>query len=464
MLFDTEKCLMDQMIYKDDSPWPTTPDGGGMTLALVHSELDNAQAAHWQGSQDLSSYYPNGSPARANYCYGVNSTLLCRKVTTSSDDAEENIADGVMNLTSGDLDLVDDSGIVFKVGIRFQDISIPKGARISSATLQFAADEVNLDSTSLTIRGQAIDNAPTFTTVTNDISNRTLTATSVIWEPAAWERIGLQGNHQQSIDLSLILQEIIDRPDFAEGNAIALIIEGQGIRTADSFDGSAEFAPELCISYTENECGVHAKVFLEGFYDLASQSMHTTLRDNNLLSLTQPFNTAPWHYNGTENVNSIPDSVTDWILVATRDHEGNILNQAVGFIHQNGDLLGIDGSGGIPLAEAIGKRLSIHPRLHLAVISSGLYSDEQYDFTISPTKALGVEQLKAIDNTYLLHAGDYDANGIINSIDFNNWKIQGAVLNQYLPIDGDGNGIVNNKDYNLWIRNRSKVGESIIRY
>ena len=72
--------------------------------------------------------------------------------------------------------------------------------------------------------------------------------------------------------------------------------------------------------------------------------------------------------------------------------------------------------------------------------------------------------MKNVNGRMCLYAGDYDATGIINSVDFNDWKVQGAVLNQYLPIDGDGNGIVNNKDYNLWIRNRSKVGEPSVRY
>jgi len=72
--------------------------------------------------------------------------------------------------------------------------------------------------------------------------------------------------------------------------------------------------------------------------------------------------------------------------------------------------------------------------------------------------------LKLIDGKYMLYAGDYDGKGIINNVDFNNWKIQGAIINQYLPIDGDGNGIINSLDYNLWTNNKSKVGHPSVRY
>ena len=74
------------------------------------------------------------------------------------------------------------------------------------------------------------------------------------------------------------------------------------------------------------------------------------------------------------------------------------------------------------------------------------------------------QQVKYRNGKYVLYAGDYDGNGVINNLDFNDWKIQSAILNQYLPIDGDGNGIINAADYNLWINNRSKVGEQVIRY
>ena len=42
-----------------------------------------------------------------------------------------------------------------------------------------------------------------------------------------------------------MLQEIVDRPDWKEGNAVALLIEGSGSHVAAAFDGSKAGAPQL---------------------------------------------------------------------------------------------------------------------------------------------------------------------------------------------------------------------------
>ena len=207
-----------------------------------------------------------------------------------------------------------------------------------------------------------------------------------------------------------------------------------------------------------------AKVFLEGFYDKATGQMHRQLLANNLLPLTQPFNTAPWNYTGIETVNSIPANVTDWILVVSRTADGTPISQAAGFINQTGELFSIDGTKGIALDQVMGNHFSIHHRSHLAILSAQPYEGVMVDFTTTANLAQGNAAMKNVNGILCLYAGDYDGTGIINSIDFNAWKADGAALNQYLPIDGDGNGIINTSDYNLWINNRSKVGEPGVRY
>ena len=463
-LFDANKCLVDYVIYNDKAPWPTAADGDGATLTLIDPILDNAIAPSWKASDELSTDFVHGSPGKSNICAGLSHTLVSSQIDGTTDDAEEKIADGSVSLSSGDLDLVNDGGEVHVVGLRFQNITIPQGATITSAVIEFVADEVNTVATNLLIQGEAIDDAPSFKSSINNISSRTKTTNKLTWEPEPWETEGENDIHQKTVDLSNIVQEIVDRPGFSAGNAMAFIIEGTGIRTAESFDGSSDLAPKLWITYTSGACGIQAKVLLEGFYDAATEEMHTKLQDKGLLPMLQPFNESPWNYTGTESTTTLPSDAVDWVLVASRNAEGTITNQAAGFIDISGNLLSVEGTMGIPIANAENQYFSIHTRSHLAILSANPYSGELYDFTIANTQALGTEQLKLSSGKYVLYAGDYDGNGIINNTDFNQWKIQSAKLNEYLSIDGDGNGIINSGDFNLWINNRSKIGEQVIRY
>ena len=61
-------------------------------------------------------------------------------VSASSDDAEENTTNGRVNRGSSDLELVDE-GSNQLVGMRFNGLNIPRGATITTASIQFHTDE-----------------------------------------------------------------------------------------------------------------------------------------------------------------------------------------------------------------------------------------------------------------------------------------------------------------------------------
>ena len=63
---------------------------------------------------------------------------------------------------------------------------------------------------------------------------------------------------------------------------------------------------------------LNLKAMLEGPF--GTTEMSTALNSSGLLPLSQPFNTLPWNYIGTESVTAIPNSnVVDWVLVELRD-------------------------------------------------------------------------------------------------------------------------------------------------
>jgi hypothetical protein len=85
-------------------------------------------------------------------------TTLEKRVVASADDAEES-SSGSVSLTSGDLELMIDGTPHHAVGLRFTALAIPQGATVTSAYVQFVADEAQSEATSLTIRGEAVDDA-----------------------------------------------------------------------------------------------------------------------------------------------------------------------------------------------------------------------------------------------------------------------------------------------------------------
>jgi hypothetical protein len=122
-------------------------------------------------------------------------------------------------------------------GLRFA-MTIPQGAVIVNAWVQFMVDSADSSACSLTFQGQAADNPATFKTGANDISSRPRTAASVNWAPAPWTVIGQVGPAQQTPNLASIIQEIVSRPGWVSGNSLALIITGTGHRAAEPLTGN----------------------------------------------------------------------------------------------------------------------------------------------------------------------------------------------------------------------------------
>lgn len=169
------------------------------------------------------------------------------RIAASSDDAEQ--LGTSMSLTSSDIELVADGSTLQTVGLRFPSLAIPQGALITAAWIQFQVDETDTSATSLTLRAQATDSAATFTTAASNVSSRATTAAAVAWSPAGWTSVGAAGPEQRTPDLAALVQEVVNRPGWASGNALAVIVTGSGRRVAESTDGLAAGAPLLHVEY-----------------------------------------------------------------------------------------------------------------------------------------------------------------------------------------------------------------------
>ncbi|MEA3447520.1 MAG: Ig-like domain-containing protein [Bacteroidota bacterium] len=163
-------------------------------------------------------------------------------IVQTNDDAEENLDNGAVDLTSSDIELICETGLYGSantydqaVGIRFETVNIPQGAIISSATIQFETDEADYNDNpcNLNIQAEDIDDAPAFSDNDGNITNRTLTTASMSWSPSDWNTVGEAGADQQTQDISSVIQEITDRSGWTNNNDIAIIITGEGRRTAE---------------------------------------------------------------------------------------------------------------------------------------------------------------------------------------------------------------------------------------
>jgi len=213
---------------------------------------------------------------------------------------------------------------------------------------------------------------------------------------------------------------------------------------------------------------VDLKAFLQGPF--TGTQMNTNLNGLGFLPLNQPYNTAPWNYNGTESVAAIPNAdVVEWVLVELRDAatasqatSATMIGRQAGFILDDGSVRASDGSSLLNFNATVTQNLFalIWHRNHLAVISAnplaltgGIYS---YDFSSGVGQVLGgINGHKELaTGTWGMLGGDGNSNNTVNNQDkVDIWKPQSG-SSGYLTGDFDMNGNVNNQDkLDIWAPN-----------
>ncbi|MGB3227824.1 MAG: alkaline phosphatase PhoX [Saprospiraceae bacterium] len=189
---------------------------------------------------------------------------LSVRISTPEDDLEEYIPGanqtkilGSMDIGSSDLELgmeTKDNIDPMLIGLRFTNIAIPKGSLISKAYLQFTVDNTNknTDPCNLFIYAESTSNSISFDgSQPFNLSKRNFFNDSVEWNipVGSWTTIGQKSLDQQSTDVSILIQRIVDQESWNGGNALSLFIKGSGLREAESFDGSPADAPLLIIEF-----------------------------------------------------------------------------------------------------------------------------------------------------------------------------------------------------------------------
>jgi hypothetical protein len=242
---------------------------------------------------------------------GGTPTDFAVRINNDNDDVEEEGTGGAMYYSSSDLEIVDDPGTSDRdnqtIGLRFNSITIPQGATINSATIEFTADGDRSDPCDLTIAGSDEDDAGAIPATDYYLSSGIAeTSASVSWSPGGWS----DGNTYTTSDITSIVQEIVNRSGWTSGNSMLFTIQGSGaddeVRRAVSHDGNSSEAPYLEINYggasdmtilSRYDDDQGFKLYMDG-----SGKVHFAVDDDGtwdpdfVVSSTSAYDDDDWHY------------------------------------------------------------------------------------------------------------------------------------------------------------------------
>ncbi|MBN1340368.1 MAG: hypothetical protein JXA03_13645 [Bacteroidales bacterium] len=218
-------------------------------------------------------------------------------------------------------------------------------------------------------------------------------------------------------------------------------------------------------------------LFMEGPFN--GTQMNTTLNASGYLPLSQPFNSAPWNYYGSENVPSIPNAdIVDWVLVELRETAGDSttassvkrINRQACFIKKDGKIVGKDGVSSPRFNLVITEDLYgiIYQPNHVGVMSANalgqLTETFSYNFSTGAGQAYGGtnghKQLAA--GIWGMASGDGNGDGQVNQGDkLDVWASQSGFSGYYT---GDFNldGQVNNSDKNDYWAPNAGFGSQVV--
>jgi hypothetical protein len=237
---------------------------------------------------------------------------------------------------------------------------------------------------------------------------------------------------------------------------------------AISSNNSAQYT---FVDNTVGDLKVNIKVFLQGAFQ--NGNMMTSLKENNLLPATQPYNRSPWNYNGSEVISSSSSSslsaIVDWVLVELRSSQNPalVIARRAALLRNDGFIVDTDGNTTVTFKSVVygSYYLAIRHRNHLSVMSAVAVelapNGSLYDFTKSIASAYGQNPMAEISTgLFGMYSGDGDANGNINDVDRNDiWSVQNGNMG-YLSGDYNLDSGVTIKDTNnYWNLNQGKVAQ-----
>jgi hypothetical protein len=201
------------------------------------------------------------------------------------------------------------------------------------------------------------------------------------------------------------------------------------------------------------------KVILEGMYNKGSMS--TFFNSSKIIPLSQPFNSSPWNYSGSEYVSKIPAYVVDWIMVELRSTTPNysLISRRAGFLKADGSIVDLDGTSALRFSNLNSDNYYIVIKYLNTIETWSKDGGESfnnsiisYDFTSSQSQAYG-NNLVLKESKWCIYSGDSNQDGYIDKtdnliIDYDNNNFTYHSIN-----DLNGDGMVDLSDLIISDRN-----------
>jgi uncharacterized repeat protein (TIGR01451 family) len=237
---------------------------------------------------------------------------------------------------------------------------------------------------------------------------------------------------------------------------------------------------------------INTAAFLEGPYDYDTERMSTDLNQLGYLpgqtpmtffgtpmNVGQPYNKAPWFYNGNEGDSFVqegvvvgtngkyPATATDWVLVSLRTDvtpESAVCTRAA-LLLRDGTIRFVEDFECCNIDPTLDYYLVIEHRNHLLVMSHikvpVINGQISYDFRYhnSYRSIMGVGQKEVAPGVYAMFAGNGDQQTSasddidINANDLQQWIIDDGLNSSYFLRDFDLSGDVNVQDKGLLLEN-----------
>lgn len=238
----------------------------GSGFYIVRDNHGNSFTVASGASLTLNPYLADGSTdVRLTYLDSVNPTCKintlpigpvdpCRcssvinaVITDGNNDVEENGRTGYIYFNSSDLEMFSETRRGNQViGLRYTDVTLPQDVLICKAYIQFTvANGKNIPGEWRIYAEDSPASAP-FSNTKRNVSSRPRT-NGFLWQPLIWDTVGASGSDQQTVDISTAIQQVVDKQDW--DGTITIILEGEGRRVAESFEGSPSKAPVLHIEF-----------------------------------------------------------------------------------------------------------------------------------------------------------------------------------------------------------------------